>query len=173
MTNEWFVQPGYESVRDAFVAGMGSFGRGGGGHCAYVGGQKVVELWGGSARPGSSWQSDTPAVLMSATKGFASICIQVLVDRGAIDVAFAELPSNLITKQLAKTPQLRTIGQIGNVSMLGLGQRFGPNPNAYGAEGLGGQFGFCDPEANIAVGYVRSELAFLDVLQPTLTNELY
>ena len=89
------------------------------------------------------------------------------------DIAFAELPSNLITKQLAKTPQPRTIGHIGNMSMLGLGQRFGPNPNAYGAEGLGGQFGFCDPRANIAVGYVRSELAFLDVLQPALTNELY
>ena len=50
MTNEWFVQPGYESVRDAFVAGMGSFGHGGGGYCAYVGGQKVVDL--GVAPPG-------------------------------------------------------------------------------------------------------------------------
>ena len=57
--------------------------------------------------------------------------------------------------------------------MLGLGNRFGPNPASYGAEGLGGQFGFCDPQADISIGFVRSELAFMDVLQPTLTRELY
>ena len=57
--------------------------------------------------------------------------------------------------------------------MLGLGNRFGPNPAAYGAEGLGGQFGFCDPQAHISVGFVRSELAVIEVLQPTLTRELY
>jgi CubicO group peptidase (beta-lactamase class C family) len=57
--------------------------------------------------------------------------------------------------------------------MLGLGNRFGPTPGAYGAEGLGGQFGFCDPQADISVGFVRSELAVVDVLQPTLTRELY
>ena len=57
--------------------------------------------------------------------------------------------------------------------MPGLGHRYGPNPNTFGAEGLGGQFGFADPDAKIAVGYVRSELAAFDVLQSTLTGELY
>jgi CubicO group peptidase (beta-lactamase class C family) len=386
---------------------MGSFGRGGGGYCAYVGGQRVVDLWGGSARSGEPWQAETAAVLMSATKGFASICLQILVDRGAVDVdaavatywpefaqngkerttvrhlllhtagvvgfdrmydvvrpdgngwgdldtiavglaesapsyepgtkyayhalsigwlvaeivrrvdgrsigrffadeiaeplgleswiglppelmsrvahvhdirldylprllrtaqkgalatardpqkllgraflgdgtssgldhvetlfnspnvltaefpagggvstarglarcwammagrgeldgvrvlsseivdqwgrvvstlndiAFAELPPNRVSARLANTPVPRTLGHLGNSPMPGLGQRFGPNENAFGAEGLGGQYGFCDLDANIAVGYVRSELAFLDVLQPTLTRELY
>ncbi len=406
-TDAWFVQPGYESVRDVFVAGMGSFGRGGGGYCAYVDGQPVIDLWGGSARPGEPWQAETAAVLMSATKGFASICLQILVDRGSVDVdalvatywpefaqngkerttirhfllhtagvvgfdrmydvvrhdgtgwgdldtiavrlaesapsyepgtkyayhalsigwlvaeivrrvdgrsigrffseeiavplgldswiglppdllprvahvhdirldhlpkllrsaqegalatardpqkllgraflgdgtssgldhvetlfnsasvltaefpagggvstaralarcwammagrgeldgvrvlsadivsrwariastlndvSLAELPPNRMTARLANTPVPRTLGHLGNSAMPGLGRRFGPNMNAFGAEGLGGQFGFCDLDANIAVGYVRSELAFLDVLQPTLTRELY
>jgi hypothetical protein len=44
---------------------------------------------------------------------------------------------------------------------------------AFGAEGLGGQFGFCDRAANVTVGYVRSDLALVDVLQPTVTRELY
>ena len=44
---------------------------------------------------------------------------------------------------------------------------------AFGAQGLGGQFGFCDRAANVAVGYVRSDLALVDVLQLTVTRELY
>ena len=403
----WTVEPGYESVRDAFVAGMGSFGRGGGAYCAYVDGRPVVDLWGGLARPGEPWQADTAAVLMSATKSFASICLQKLVDRGQldleekvstywpefgqhgknrttvrqllmhtagtvgfdrmyevvrhdgtgwgdldtitsrlaesvpsfepgtkqtyhalsigwqvselvrridgrtigqffaaevaqpleldawiglpsellprvahvldirldhlpkplraaqeamlsaarnpdilvgrafagdgsasvldhveqifnnpqfltaevpagncvataravakcwamvagggeldgvrvlssdvvrqwsevvsrrVDVAFEQVASNWFLARLAKTKVPRTIGHLSNGPLLGVGKRFGPNPNSYGGEGLGGQYAFCDPDANIAVGYVRSELAFAEVLQPQLTSELY
>jgi CubicO group peptidase (beta-lactamase class C family) len=405
--SEWVVEPGYEAVRDAFVAGSGSFGRGGGAYCAYVNGKPVVDLWAGQAQPDEPWRKETATILMSATKGLTAICVQILVDRGRIDLdepvatywpefahngkqdtlvrqllghtagvigfdrmhevvrhdgvgwgdldriaprlaedpptyppgaqhcyhaltigwllaelvrrvdgrtlghfladevaaplgleawigmphaellrvarihdmrldhlprpirraqesalaaardpgtrvgrAFvgdgstsaldhievifndprlhtaefgagagiataralarcwammagggtlddvrvlspqivaewsdvvtrtpdtllADAPKGLITKRAVKTPAPRTIAHLGNTSMLGLGNRFGPNPAAYGAEGLGGQFGFCDPHADISVGYVRSELAFMDVLQPTLTRELY
>ena len=82
----WTVEPGYEPVRDAFVKGMGSFGYGGGAYCAYVDGRPVVDLWGGNARDGEPWQADTATVLMSATKSFGSMCMQILVDRGQIDV---------------------------------------------------------------------------------------
>ena len=82
----WIVEPGYEPVRDAFVKGMGSFGLGGGAYCAYVEGRPVIDLWGGKARDGQSWQADTGAVLMSATKSFTSMCMQILVDRGQIDI---------------------------------------------------------------------------------------
>ncbi len=403
----WTVEPGYEPVREAFVKRMGSFGYGGGGYCAYVDGRPVVDLWGGNRRDGEPWEADTVTVLMSATKGFASMCMQLLVDRGQIDVdefvstywpeyaqngkkattvrqlllhtggvvgfdqmdevlrhdgegwgdldeiarrmaesapsfppgsehtyhaltigwlvgeivrrvdgrsigtffaeefakplgldlwiglpahelprmayvhdirldhlfkplrvaqesmlaaardpeklmgrAFvgngsaspldfletvfnnphflgAEVPAgngvataravarcwammanggeldgsrvlsteiverwsqvisrkaDVSVKQIATsrvlarlgdTPVPRTLGHLGNGEIPGLGHRFGPNPNAYGAEGLGGQYGFCDPDANIAVGYVRSELAAVDLLQAGLTAELY
>ena len=83
---EWVVEPGYEAVRDAFLAGSGSFGRGGGAYCAYVHGKPVVDVWAGQARPGQPWRKETAAILMSATKGFTAICGQILVDRGRIDL---------------------------------------------------------------------------------------
>jgi CubicO group peptidase (beta-lactamase class C family) len=400
------VQPGYEPVRAAFEAGAGTLGRGGGAYCAYVDGRPVVDLWGGTARPGSPWEAGTTTVIMSATKGLASLCVQLLADRGKLDldapvaqywpefgqrgkettlvrhvmlhttgvlgfpgqtdvlrfdgtgwddyaaiadgfaaaapewepgtrhayhalsfgwlageivrrasgrsigrffqdevagplglecwigtpeaelsrVAFvhkasldhlpglmrkavlaseslardtstmtgraflggngtsgidelerifnnpkvlrAEFPAGGGTstaRALARvwavqamggeldgvrllspesverwgrvetsTPDLlmaeipmprmmaskdapvpRTLGYLGNGPMPGLGHRFGPNPDAFGAEGLGGQFGFADRRSRIAVGYVRSDLAMVDVLQPQLTRLVY
>ncbi|MCU1594185.1 MAG: beta-lactamase [Frankiales bacterium] len=404
---EWTVAPGYEPVRDAFLAGMDSFGVGGGAYCAYVDGEVVVDLWAGEAQPGQPWLAGTTTVIMSATKGFAVLCMQLLVDRGLIELdapvatywpEFAQNgkegvlirhvlshtagvigyekayevtrfdgtgwddydgiaaglaaaapawepgtkhgyhaltvgwligeivrrvtgkslgtffreeigdpldlecwigtpaqemhrvarvhktytghfpsfvrkthevmmretldPSTLIGKAfmgngttsgihelesvfnnptmlaaefpaggatcnaraLARTwammagggaldgvrvlspeiveawsrvvqnetdelmvdlpvPKLasaltkgktpRTVGHLGNMAMPGIGARFGPNPKAYGAEGLGGQEGFCDVESGIAVGFVRSDLAMMDTFQPAVTNVLY
>ena len=401
-----FVKPGYEAVRKAFDAGAPTFGRGGGAYCAYVDGEPVVDLWGGSARPGTPWEAGTTTVIMSATKGLVSLCVQMLVDRGELDLdapvtkywpefgqngkedtlvrhvmlhtagvlgfpgqtdllqfdgtgwddydaiaagfaasapewepgskhgyhalsfgwlageivrrasgrsvgtyfpdeiagplglecwigtsdvelqrvarvhktdarhlpgflrkayegaelvasdpttmsgrAFlggngtsgiaqlellfnnpkvlrAEFPAGGATstaRALARlwavlaadgeldgtrlfshesvnqwgaiasnTPDVlmsevpmprmlagkeplvpRTLGYLGNGVMAGLGHRFGPNPDAFGAEGLGGQFAFCDRQSRISVGYVRSDLAMIDVLQPTLTPLVY
>ena len=404
---EWTVAPGYERVRDLFLRENGSLGIGGGAYCAYVGGLPVVDLWAGEARPGVPWASGTTTILMSATKGYAVLCAQVLVDRGLLDLdapvaqywpefaqngkeevlvrhvllhtagvlgyegqtevtrldatgwdsydaisaglagaapewppgtrhgyhalsvgwllgeivkrvsgrslgrffrdeigdplgleawigtppeelgraayvhpsrtehlpgfvrrahavvnesardpgtllgkAFlgtgtssgidevelifnsplvlgSEFPAGGATstaRALARTwammandgeldgvrilspeivaawstvvqnetdalmadlkvPRLasgitggrtpRTLGYLGNMAVPGLGARFGPNPDAFGAEGLGGQEGYCDRHSNIAVGYVRSELAVLDVLQARLTTVLY
>ena len=90
------------------------------------------------------------------------------------DVAFKELTdSRVAIAARADTRCHARSGHLGNGAMPGLGNRFGPNPNAFGAEGLGGQFGFCDRQPDIAVGYVRSELAAFDVLQAQLTRELY
>ena len=35
---------------------------------------------------------------------------------------------------------------------------YGPNPRAYGHSGWGGSFGFADPDANVAVGYVCNQM---------------
>lgn len=400
------VLPGYEAVRDAFVAGAGTLGRGGGAYCAYVEGKPVVDLWAGEAHPGQLWQSGTTTVIMSATKGLTALCVQLLVDRGELDLdapvvrywpefgqngkdstlvrhvmlhtagvlgfpgqtdvlkfdgtgwddaeaiaaglaaaspewapgtkhgyhalSFGWLAGEIVRRASGRTvgryfrdevagplglecwigtperelgrvayvhkasvdhlpgllrkgvlaseavardpatmggraflggkgtsgldelerifnnpkvlraefpaggatataralarvwamqamggelegvrllsprsverwgrvetnvPDLlmseiplprmmapkdagvpRTLGYLGNGPMPGLGHRFGPNPDAFGAEGLGGQFGFADPHGRVSVGYVRSDLAVVDVLQPTLTNALY
>jgi CubicO group peptidase (beta-lactamase class C family) len=407
VNSAWTVAPGYEAVRDAFVTGSGSLGYGGGAYCAYVGGEPVVDLWGGDAAPGRPWQADTTAVLMSATKGFAVLCMQILVERGQIDIdapvatywpefaangkdgvlvrhllmhtagvigfdgmhnvvrhdatgwddyegiaaglaasapsfppgtthcyhaltigwlfaeivrrvdgrtlgrffaeevagplgldtwvgtpdaelgrvaqvrtmryehlpsvmrkmqatylaaarrpetlagrAFlgdgtksgvdelellfnshavlrAEFPagggtstarsmarlwaamaqggeldgvrilsedtvdawSHVVSTQpdqmlaslpvprllagIAKAPSPRTLGYLGNMAVPGVGNRFGPSPEAFGAEGLGGQYGFCDRQSNISVGFIRSELAVIDILHTQMTNALY
>ena len=78
--------PGYEPVLDLFARGQWALGRGGGAYAAYVDGEQVVDTWGGSARPGSPWQRDTLTVIMSATKGLVSLCVQILVDEGRIDL---------------------------------------------------------------------------------------
>jgi CubicO group peptidase (beta-lactamase class C family) len=84
--NEWVVEPGYEAVRDAFVAGSGSFGCGGGACCAYVKGKPMVDVWAGQAQPGEPWCKETATISMSATKGLTASCVQILVDRGRIEL---------------------------------------------------------------------------------------
>ncbi|HVV74809.1 MAG TPA: serine hydrolase domain-containing protein [Mycobacteriales bacterium] len=405
-STDWLVAPGYEAVADAFTAGAGTLGYGGGAYCAYVGGKPVIDVWAGMARPDVPWQSDTRSVLMSSTKGYAVMCMQILVDRGRIDVeapvadywpefaangkavttvrhllmhtagvigfdgmnqiarldasgwddydalatglaaaapayppgtkhcyhaltigwllaelvrrvdgrtigrffadelagplgldvsigtsaadlervaqvrtmrfdhmprpmrraqdaylaaarnpatllgrAFlgdgtrsgidelellfnsgsvlgAEFPagggtataramarawaamaqggeldgarvlsegivdawSHVVSREpdilmngvlngplakLAVEPAPRTLGYIGNIRRAGAGWRFGPSPDAYGSEGLGGQYGYCDPLSDIAVGFIRSEMAVIEVLQPQVTTALY
>ncbi len=83
---EWTVAAGYEDVARAFSAGIDSLGVGGGAYCAYVDGEVVVDLWAGEAQPGEPWRADTTAVIMSATKGYAALCAQILVDRGLLDL---------------------------------------------------------------------------------------
>jgi CubicO group peptidase (beta-lactamase class C family) len=80
------VVPGYERVLDLFVDGQRGLGPGGGALAAYVDGQSVVDLWGGWARPGQPWQAETLGVIMSSTKGMVTVCAQILVDRGQLDI---------------------------------------------------------------------------------------
>ena len=73
-------------VEDAFARGLAKQRAGGAAFAATIDGQQVVSLWGGEARPGVPWREDTPATVMSVSKGFAALCVQVLVDRGLLDV---------------------------------------------------------------------------------------
>ena len=86
MSGDWLVEPGYEPVRDLFLRENGSLGIGGGAYCAYVDGRPVVDVWAGQADEGRPWQRDTSTVIMSATKGLAAMCVQVLADRGQFDI---------------------------------------------------------------------------------------
>ena len=56
--------------------------------CAYVGGSKVVDLWGGwaDAARTQEWRRDTIVCTMSATKGMTATCAHQLIDRGLLDV---------------------------------------------------------------------------------------
>lgn len=81
-----FAAAGYEPVLAAFADRAALLGRGGGAFAASVGGRPVVDTWGGEARPGEPWAEGTTTVIMSATKGLASLCLQILVDQGRIDL---------------------------------------------------------------------------------------
>jgi CubicO group peptidase (beta-lactamase class C family) len=80
------VESGYEPVREAFEAGVGDLGEGGGAFSVYRDGKLVVDLWAGTARPGEPWAADTMATLMSTSKGLTALVAQVLYSVGELDV---------------------------------------------------------------------------------------
>ena len=80
------VEPGFERVREAFAGNFSDGPEVGAAFAAYVDGRKVVDLWGGEARPGVPWRDDTLGVLWSATKGVTALCVQVLADRRQLDL---------------------------------------------------------------------------------------
>lgn len=76
---------GFERVRDAFDEHASEMGPGGAAFAAYQGGEKVVDLWGGSARPGVDWTRDTVSCFFSATKMLTGVVAMLLHDRGQLD----------------------------------------------------------------------------------------
>jgi len=91
-----FTAPGFEPVAEVLAHGAtvtvgdrerhADLGEGGGAFAAFVGGERVVDLWAGAAAPGVPWAEDTRAVVMSATKGLSALCAHILVDRGQLDL---------------------------------------------------------------------------------------
>ena len=82
------VAPGFEPVADAFAANFERHGEVGAACCVYAGGQAVVDLWGGFAdrEAGRVWERDTAALVFSTTKGATAVCMNLLAERGAIDL---------------------------------------------------------------------------------------
>ena len=82
------VQPGFEGVADAFRANFEQHGEVGAATAVYVGGQKVVDLWGGVADPaaGTPYAEDSLQLVFSTTKGATAACANLLAQRGDLDV---------------------------------------------------------------------------------------
>ena len=82
-----FVAPGYEGVVDAFARNLAERGEVGAAFAAVRDGTPVVDLWGGTARPGTGepWRSDTLPRIYSGTKALVAVCLLILVERGRLD----------------------------------------------------------------------------------------
>ena len=80
--------PRFGAVRDAFAANWSAHDEVGASLCVIVGGETVVDLWGGyaDAERSRSWERDTIANVYSSTKGIAAVAAAMLVDRGQLDV---------------------------------------------------------------------------------------
>lgn len=80
--------PRFGAVRAAFEANWSDHGEVGASLCVIVGGETVVDLWGGYADAGRTrpWERDTIANVYSSTKGIAAAAAAMLVDRGQLDV---------------------------------------------------------------------------------------
>lgn len=81
-----YVAPGFEIVREAFDANFGIRGEVGAEFAAYLDGELVIDLWGGAARPQSSWSRDTLTVIFSGTKGVVAVAMLMLLDRGELSL---------------------------------------------------------------------------------------
>ncbi len=93
------VAPGFEAVRTAFETNFETQGDVGASVAITVGGEFVVDLWGGTATfdgpddddagvPGveGDWQEDTIINVWSTTKTMAALCCLILADRGELDL---------------------------------------------------------------------------------------
>jgi CubicO group peptidase (beta-lactamase class C family) len=78
----------YGKVADAFAENFTRHDELGAALVVYVGGRKVVDLWGGVAdqRARRAWTQDTPAVVFSVTKGVLAICAYRLEGQGRLDL---------------------------------------------------------------------------------------
>ena len=81
-----FVAPGFERVREAFAANFEAGREVGASFAVVRDGAPVVDLWGGfrdraRTRP---WTQDTLVNVWSTTKGLASLCVALLVERGKL-----------------------------------------------------------------------------------------
>ncbi|MDH3706866.1 MAG: beta-lactamase family protein [Acidimicrobiia bacterium] len=87
MTTQGWTAQGFEGVRDAFAHNLESGQEVGAAFSAYHRGQKVVDLWGGTAdlESGRPWTEDTIALVFSTTKGMTAICANKLIQEGELD----------------------------------------------------------------------------------------
>jgi CubicO group peptidase (beta-lactamase class C family) len=79
--------PSFAEVAEEFERNFSERGDLGASVCVIVGGEEVVNLWGGVADPdrNTPWQEDTLTVVMSVTKGATALCAHILADRGLLD----------------------------------------------------------------------------------------
>lgn len=82
-----YVNPGFESVREAFAANFSRRHELGGACCVYYRGTKVVDLWGGvrNRTTGEPWEQDTMVLVYSTTKGLSAMTLALAHSRGWLD----------------------------------------------------------------------------------------
>ncbi|WP_055525756.1 serine hydrolase domain-containing protein [Streptomyces graminilatus] len=78
----------FVAVRTAFEENFRDRGELGAAVSVTVGGETVVDLWGGWADPGRTraWERDTLVNVWSTTKGPVALCAHILADRGLLDL---------------------------------------------------------------------------------------
>jgi CubicO group peptidase (beta-lactamase class C family) len=78
----------FHAVRQEFERNFRERGEVGASVCVTVRGQRVVDLWGGTARvdTGAPWTEDTVSLVFSCTKGATALCAHILASRGLLDL---------------------------------------------------------------------------------------
>ena len=81
-------EPKFQAVREEFERNFQDRGEVGASVCVTLGGQTVVDLWGGQANTetGAAWNEDTVSIVFSSTKGATAICAHILASRDQLDL---------------------------------------------------------------------------------------
>jgi CubicO group peptidase (beta-lactamase class C family) len=81
------VAAGFEEVRREFERNFSECRELGAACAAYVGGEKVVDLWGGvrDARSDAPWEEDTLVLVYSTSKGLSAMTLALAHSRGWLD----------------------------------------------------------------------------------------
>ncbi|AJP02038.1 hypothetical protein TU94_11535 [Streptomyces cyaneogriseus subsp. noncyanogenus] len=82
------VAPGFEAVREEFARNFTERDEQGAALAVTMGGELVVDLWGGLADPttGRAWTGDTVQLIFSGSKGVLATALLLLVDRGDVEL---------------------------------------------------------------------------------------
>ena len=82
-----FAQKKFARVKETFEANIAGGVDVGASFCATLGGETVVDLWGGFADAAQSrpWRKDTIVNVYSTTKTMMALCALILADRGELD----------------------------------------------------------------------------------------
>jgi CubicO group peptidase (beta-lactamase class C family) len=88
MDIQGFCDAKFHAVRQEFERNFRERGEVGASVCITVGGQTVVNLWGGTAHvaTGAPWTEDTVSLVFSCTKGATALCAHILASRGRLDL---------------------------------------------------------------------------------------
>jgi CubicO group peptidase (beta-lactamase class C family) len=81
--------PEFANVADAFIENFVKRDEVGASVCVNVGGETVVDLWGGRVSADENaapWGDDTISLVFSCTKAATALCAHVLIDRGELDL---------------------------------------------------------------------------------------
>ncbi|MEZ4310154.1 MAG: serine hydrolase domain-containing protein [Polyangiaceae bacterium] len=80
--------PKFHAVRDELEKNLQERDELGASVCVSIGGETVVDLWGGKVRADAPdpWEKDTISVVWSCTKGAAALCMHILASRGQLDL---------------------------------------------------------------------------------------
>lgn len=84
---EGHCEPAFQAVADQFIANFDDE-EVGASLCITVGGETVVDLWGGlkGGKSPEAWEEDTVSVVFSCTKGATALCAHHLIDQGLLDI---------------------------------------------------------------------------------------
>ena len=79
---------GLAQVAEAFTTNFTQHGEVGASLCITLGGETVLDLWGGTAntKTDEPWQQDTMSVVYSSTKGAVALAANTLISQGLLDL---------------------------------------------------------------------------------------